>query len=55
MKKGDKVKVAVTWETELFGKLEAEKEFSLEDLTPAPKNNSSNGPAAQQDVTMPEK
>jgi len=55
MKKGDKVKVTVTWETELFGKLEAEKETILEDLTPAPKNNSGNGPAAQQDVTMPEK
>ncbi len=55
LKKGDKLKVSVTWETELFGKLEAEKEITLEDLTSTPKNNTGNSPAAQDDVTMPEK
>ncbi len=34
--KGEKIKVLLTWETELFGKLEAEKEIILEGITPVP-------------------
>ena len=35
LKKGDRLKVLVTWETDLFGKLEAQKEIVLEDITTA--------------------
>jgi hypothetical protein len=35
LKKGDRLKVSVMWETELFGKLEAEKEIVIEDPTSA--------------------
>jgi hypothetical protein len=55
VKKGDRIKVSVTWETDLFGKLQAEKEIVLEDVTPTPKESPDTVPAAQQDVTMPVK
>ncbi len=54
MKKGYKIKVSLTWETDLFGKLQAEKEIVLEDTTPAASQESPvSVPAEQQDVTMP--
>jgi hypothetical protein len=55
VKKGDRIKVSLTWETDLFGKLEAEKEIVLEDVTPTPKESPGNMPSAQQDVTLPAK
>lgn len=54
MKKGDKVKAIVTWETDLFGKLQAEKEITLEDTTPDPNQPANGMPAAQMDVSMPD-
>jgi hypothetical protein len=53
VKKGDKVKAIITWETDLFGKMQAEKEITLEDTTPAPSQNQSGMSATMQDVTMP--
>jgi len=55
VKKGDRLKVYLTWETDLFGKLEAEKEIALEDFTPAPKTNPTAVPAAQQNGSIPAK
>lgn len=45
--------VTVTWETDLFGKLQAHQEMALDDPTPAPPEGAEGVPAAQQDVTMP--
>ncbi len=53
MKKGDKVKAIITWETDLFGKLQAEKEIALEDTTPDPNQPANGMPASQMDVSMP--
>jgi hypothetical protein len=47
------VKVTATWETELFGKLQASQEVTLDDPTPAPPEGPEGVPASQQDVTMP--
>jgi hypothetical protein len=54
VKKGDKVKAVVTWETDLFGKLQAEKEIILDDTAPAPNQNPNGMPASQMDVSMPD-
>jgi hypothetical protein len=54
LKKGDKVKAIITWETDLFGKMQAEKEITLEDTTPDPNQLANGMPAALMDVSMPD-